>query len=132
MLPSRQPYLCRHNPVNRTPNASPSRAASHARDEQGFIILGAIILLVLILVVGVMLGKVFRVQYPDSYIEARAARHHVVADTELRMGDRIVGRLRRGEQVWATRLENGDVAIATDSTGQTVRGFVGSSALTTK
>ena len=96
------------------------------RDEQGFIILGGLILILVILVVGVMLGKVLRVQYPDSYIEARASRHRVVSDADLQLGGRIVGRLRRGDAVWATRLENGDVAVAADSTGQKVVGFVGS------
>lgn len=107
-----------------TPN-HPSRV----RDEQGFIILGGILLVLLILVIGVMLGKVLRVQYPDSYIEARADRHWVVSDANVQLGGRTVTRLRRGDAVWATRLENGDVAIAHDSTGQKIIGFVGSDVL---
>jgi hypothetical protein len=113
-----------------TPNRISRVSPSRVRDEQGFIILGGIILILVILVVGVMLGKVLRVQYPDSYIEARAARHWVVADAEVQLAGRTVHRLRRGETVWATRLENGDIAISPDSTGQKIVGFVGSYALT--
>ncbi|CAA9346731.1 MAG: hypothetical protein AVDCRST_MAG68-3965 [uncultured Gemmatimonadetes bacterium] len=99
------------------------------RDEGGFIIFGALILIVVLLVVGVLLGKVLRKQYPDSYIEATAARHWLVTDAEMEMGGRTVGRLRQGDSVWATRLENGDVAITTDRAGRKVVGFVGSAAL---
>lgn len=109
---------------NRTSSAPVARS-SRVRDEGGFIILGGIILVLVILVVGVLLGKVFRVQYPDSYIESRAQKHWVVTDTEVQMGGRPVARLRRGEAVWATRLENGDVAVSADSTGQKILGFVG-------
>lgn len=111
-----------------TPNrasSAPRPRSSRASDEGGFIILGAIVLIVVVLVVGVLLGKVFRVQYPDSYIESRARKHWVVDDTELRMGGRSVARLRPGDAVWATRLENGDVAVSSDSTGQKIVGFVG-------
>jgi hypothetical protein len=100
------------------------------RDEGGFIILGAIVLVLVLLVVGVALGKVLRVQYPDSYVEQRAVRQWVVTDTDLQLGGRLVARLRRGDAVWATRLENGDVAISSDAGGQKVVGFVGAYALT--
>ena len=106
-------------------SSAPRTRSSHLGNEGGFIILGGIILVLVVLVVGVLLGKVFRVQYPDSYIESRAIKHWVVADTELRMGGRSVQRLRPGDAVWATRLENGDVAVSTDSTGQKIVGFVG-------
>ena len=102
---------------------------SRTRDEGGFIILGALILIVVLLVVGVSLGKVFRVQYPDSYIEQRAERQYVLTDTELQLGGRRVAKLRRGEAVWATRLENGDVVISSDAEGRKVVGFVGAFAL---
>ena len=102
---------------------------SRTRDEGGFIILGGIILILVLLVVGVSLGKVFRVQYPDSYVEQRAERQWVVTDTDVRLGGRPVAKLRRGEAVWATRLENGDVAISSDAGGQKVVGFVGAYAL---
>ena len=111
-----------------TPNRT-SSASARVRDEGGFIILGGIILVLVILVVGVLLGKVLRVQYPDSYVESRARKHWVVDDTELQLGGRPVARLRRGDAVWASRLENGDVAVSTDSTGQKVLGFVGAHAL---
>lgn len=116
-----------------TPNrasSAPRARSSHAGNEGGFIILGGIILVLVVLVVGVLLGKVFRVQYPDSYIESQARKHWVVSDTELRLGGRSVARLRPGDAVWATRLENGDVAVSTDSTGQKVVGFVGAYTLT--
>lgn len=106
-----------------------NRSTSRTRDEGGFIILGAIVLVLVLLVVGVALGKVLRVQYPDSYVEQRAERQWVVADTDLQLGGRPVGRLRRGEPVWATRLENGDIAISSDAAGQKVVGFVGAHAL---
>ncbi len=99
------------------------------KDERGFIILGGLILIVVVLVVGVMLGKVLRRQYPDSYVESTAARHYVVSDTEMQMAGRTVARLQRGDSVWATRLENGDVAITSDRAGNKVVGFVGSAAL---
>lgn len=98
---------------------------SHAGDEGGFIILGGIILVLAVLVVGVLLGKVFRVQYPDSYVEAAATRHWVITDTQVQMGERTVARLRPGDAVWATRLPNGDIAVTADSTGSKVVGFVG-------
>jgi len=104
----------------------------NSKDEGGFIIFGALILIVVLLVVGVLLGKVLRKQYPDSYIEATAARHWVVSDTDMQMGGRTVGRLRQGDSVWATRLENGDVAVTSDRAGQKVVGFVGSAALSTE
>ncbi len=100
-----------------------------ARNEGGFIILGALILIVLLLVVGVSLGKVFRVQYPDSYVEARAERRFVLTDTELQFGGKSVAKLRRGDTVWATRLENGDVAISSDAGARRIIGFVGAFAL---
>ncbi|HEX8359010.1 MAG TPA: hypothetical protein VF613_02755 [Longimicrobium sp.] len=102
---------------------------SKLKDERGFIIFGALILIVVLLVVGVLLGKVLRRQYPDSYIETTAARHWVVSDADMEMGGRKVARLQRGDSVWATRLENGDVAITSDRAGQKVMGFVGSAAL---
>jgi hypothetical protein len=102
---------------------------SRTRDEGGFIILGAIVLVLVLLVVGVSLGKVVRVQYPDSYIEQRAQRQYVLTDTELRLGGQAVARLRRGDVVWATRLENGDVVISSDADGRKVVGFVGAFAL---
>ena len=106
----------------RAPNAP---RASLARDEGGFIILGGIVLVLAILVVGVLLGKVFRIQYPDSYIEATAARHWVLDDTRVELGGRTVAQLRRGDTVWATRLPNGDIAVTADSTGSKVVGFIG-------
>ena len=99
------------------------------RDEGGFVILGAIVLVLVLLVVGVSLGKVLRVQYPDSYVEQRAERQWVVTDTDVQLGGRPVARLRRGDAVWATRLENGDIAITSDAGGQKVIGFVGAYAL---
>jgi hypothetical protein len=102
---------------------------SRTSDEGGFIILGGIILIVVLLVVGVSLGKVFRVQYPDSYVEQRAQRQYLLTDTELQLGGRSVARLRRGDAVWATRLENGDVAISSDPAGRKIVGFVGAHAL---
>lgn len=113
----------------RAPAPSPRRRASRTRDEGGFIILGGIILVLVLLVVGVSLGKVLRVQYPDSYVEQRAQRQYVLTDTELQLGGRAVARLRRGEAVWATRLENGDVAISADQDGRKVIGFVRAFAL---
>ena len=104
---------------------------SRLKDERGFIIFGALILIVVLLVVGVLLGKVLRVQYPDSYIESTATRHWLVSDAELQLGGRTVGRLQRGDSVWATRLENGDVAITADRAGQKLVGFVGSAAIST-
>jgi hypothetical protein len=104
---------------------------SNLKDEGGFIIFGALILIVVLLVTGVLLGKVFRMQYPDSYIDATATRHWVVSDVEMKLAGRTVARLRQGDSVWATRLENGDVAITTDRAGQKVLGFVGSDALST-
>lgn len=105
-------------------NPAPARSP-RVRDEGGFIILGAIVLVLVVMVVGVLLGKVFRVQYPDSYIESRAQKHWVLTDTELQLGGRSVARLRPGDAVWATRLENGDVAVSADSTGQKIVGFIG-------
>lgn len=102
---------------------------SRTRDEGGFIILGGIILVLVLLVVGVSLGKVLRVQYPDSYVEQRAERQYVLTDTDLQLGGRSVAKLRRGEAVWATRLENGDVAISADEDGRKVIGFVRAFAL---
>lgn len=113
----------------RAPARAPRLRPSRARDEGGFIILGALILIVVALVVGVSLGKVFRVQYPDSYVEQRAQRQYVITDTELQLGGRSIAKLRRGEAVWATRLENGDVAISTDAGAQKILGFVGAFAL---
>ncbi|HEX8212290.1 MAG TPA: hypothetical protein VF584_19095 [Longimicrobium sp.] len=113
----------------RAPALSNRLGTSRTRDEGGFIILGAIVLVLVLLVVGVSLGKVLRVQYPDSYVEQRAERQWVVADTDLQLGGRPVARLRRGEPVWATRLENGDIAISSDARGQKVVGFVGAYAL---
>ncbi len=110
-------------------HAKMTSKTSRTRDEGGFVILGAIVLVLVLLVVGVSLGKVLRVQYPDSYVEQRAVRQWVVTDTDLQLGGRPVARLRRGEQVWATRLENGDIAISTDAAGQKVVGFVGAYAL---
>ena len=98
-------------------------------DEGGFIILGGIILVLVILVVGVLLGKLFRVQYPDSYVEAGAARQWVLTDTHVDLGGRTVAQLRRGDTVWTTRLPNGDIAVIADSTGSRVVGFVGGHAL---
>ena len=105
---------------------------SRVKDERGFIIFGALILIVVLLVVGVMLGKVLRKQYPDSYVESTATRHWVVTDAELQLGGRTVGRLQRGDSVWATRLENGDVAVTADRAGQKLVGFVGSDAISTE
>ncbi len=113
----------------RAPALSPRRRPSRTRDEGGFIILGGIILILVLLVVGVSLGKVLRVQYPDSYVEQRAQRQYVLTDTDLQLGGRSVARLRRGDTVWATRLENGDVAISSDAGGEMVLGFVGAHAL---
>ena len=113
----------------RAPALSNRHRTSRTRDEGGFIILGAIVLVLVLLFVGVALGKLLRVQYPDSYVEQRAERQWVVADTDLQLGGRPVARLRRGEQVWATRLENGDIAITSDAGGQKVIGFVGAYAL---
>lgn len=108
---------------------SPRLRASRTRDEGGFIILGGIILVLVLLIVGVSLGKVLRVQYPDSYVEQRAERQYVLTDTDLQLGGRSVARLRRGAAVWATRLENGDVAISSDAGGQKIVGFVEAHAL---
>ncbi|HEY0154466.1 MAG TPA: hypothetical protein VGB92_20805 [Longimicrobium sp.] len=110
-------------------HAKTTLRTSRTRDEGGFIILGAIVLVLVLLFVGVALGKLLRVQYPDSYVEQRAERQWVVADTDLQLGGRPVARLRRGEQVWATRLENGDIAVTSDAGGQKVIGFVGAYAL---
>ena len=110
-------------------SSAPRARPSHVRDEGGFIILGAIVLVLVVLVVGVLLGKVFRVQYPDSYIESRVVKQWVLTDTEVRMGDRPVTRLRAGEAVWATRLENGDVAVPADSSGRKIVAFIGAHAL---
>lgn len=98
-------------------------------DERGFIVFGALVLIVVVVVTAVLLGKVVRYQYPDSYIDPRRTeRRHLVSDAEIHDAGQVVRRLRRGDSVWVSQLDNGDVAVF-DEPGKRVIGFVSGLAL---
>lgn len=95
----------------------------HARGEDGAIILGCIILVVTVLVIGVLLGKIFRQQ--DRWEVSTAGRHlrHAVADTEVRYGDVLIRVIPRGDSAWVYPLPDGTVAVYTSPDAPQVDGF---------
>jgi hypothetical protein len=101
----------------------PAGPASPARGEGGFIILGCLILIVVVLVVGVLLGKIFRKQ--DRWIvstEGRSVRH-AVRDVEVRYADQVIRVIPRGDSAWVYPLPDGVVAVYTSPDEPQVDGF---------
>jgi len=109
----------------------PLRLPSRASDSRGFVVLGALILVVGIMVAAVLLGKLIRYQYPDAYIPATQQHElrYAVAPVELHDGERVTSRLAPGDSVWTSQLENGDVAVFAHPTSTELVGFAPPSAL---
>lgn|GEM_PF-3579715 len=100
-------------------------------DSQGFVVFGALVLVVVVVVAAVLLGKVFRYRYPDTHaarFEQRQLRY-VVAPVEVRDEKGAATRLEPGDSVWVHLLVSGDVVVFRDREGDGVLGFAPTSAL---
>lgn len=107
------------------------RAPARVSDRGGFVVLGALILVVAVMVAAVLIGKLVRYQYPDAYIPAtqQHERRYALLGVEVRDGERVARRLARGDSVWVSQLENGDLAVFAHPTSTELVGFAPSSAL---
>ncbi|MDP9347809.1 MAG: hypothetical protein M3P24_01470 [Gemmatimonadota bacterium] len=104
--------------------------SSPLEDSRGFIVFGALVMIVVVVVAAVLLGKVVRYQYPPPYIDPDPPQLlYLDADAEVRQGSGVTRRLRRGDSVWVAQLQNGDVAVFADGAGGEVLGFVPGPAL---
>ncbi len=86
---------------------------------------GALVLVVVVVVAAVLLGKVVRYKYPDTYharFEERQLRYAVVP-LEVRDGARVTARLAPRDSVWVFGMENGDVVVFRGPEGDAVLGF---------
>ena len=101
------------------------RGSRVAGNTQGIVVFGALILVVVVVVAAVLLGKVVRYEYPDTYharFEQRQLRY-VVAPLEVRDGARVTARLAPRDSVWVHSMENGDVVVFRGREGDAVLGF---------
>lgn len=101
------------------------RGARVAGNTHGFVVFGALILVVVVVVAAVLLGKVVRYKYPDTYharFEQRQLRW-AVAPLEVRDGARVAARLAPRDSVWVHNMENGDVVVFRGPEGDAVLGF---------
>lgn len=112
------------------PSAGPSLSAPLPRhrvagNTQGFVVFGALILVVVVMVAAVLLGKVVRYEYPDTYparFEHRQLRY-ATAPVEIHDGERVTARLAPSDSVWAHNLENGEMVVFREREGDAVLGF---------
>ena len=98
-----------------------------AGDTRGFVVFGALVLVVVVVVVvgAVLLGKVVRYEYPDTHparFEDRQLRY-VAEPAEILDGGRVAARLAPGDSVWTHGMENGDVVVFRGREGDAVLGF---------
>lgn len=96
-----------------------------AGDTRGFVVFGALVLVVVVVVAAVLLGKVVRYRYPDTHpatFEQRQLRY-AVAPVEVRDGGRVTAWLAPGDSAWTHTLENGDVVVFRGREGGAVLGF---------
>lgn len=110
------------------PSAPRSRAAG---DTRGFVVFGALLLVVVAVVAAVLLGKVVRRRYPDTHPATFAERRlrYAAVPTEIRDGGRVAARLAPGDSVWVHTLENGEVVVFRGREGGAVLGFAPGGAL---
>lgn len=109
----------RRRPAVRLPDV----LTSPARGEGGFIILGCLILVIVVLTVGVLLGKIFRKQ--DVWIVSTEGRdvRHAVADAPVVYGETLIRVVPKGDSVWAYPLEDGVIAVYASPEATQVDGF---------
>ncbi|MEW5926866.1 MAG: hypothetical protein AB1941_05250 [Gemmatimonadota bacterium] len=115
----------------RSISASFGRRGRVAGNTQGFVVFGALVLVVVVVVAAVLLGKVVRYEYPDTHparFEDRRLRH-VAEPAEVRDGERVAARLAPGDSVWTHSMENGDVVVFRGREGDAVLGFAPASSL---
>lgn len=96
-----------------------------AGNTQGFVVFGALVLVVVVVVAAVLLGKVVRYRYPDTHparFEQRQLRY-AVAPLEIHDGGRVTARLAPSDSVWVHSMENGDVVVFRGREGDAVLGF---------
>jgi hypothetical protein len=108
-----------------TAGAPPARRGRVAGNTQGVVVFGALVLIVVVVVAAVLLGKVVRYRYPDTYharFEQRQLRYAVVP-LEIRDGSRVTARLAPRDSVWVHSMENGDVVVFRGREGEAVLGF---------
>lgn len=117
--------------AGRRHSASSGRRGRIAGNTQGFVVFGALVLVVVVVVAAVLLGKVVRYEYPDTHparFEDRRLRY-VAEPVEVRDGGRVAARLAPGDSVWTHSMENGDVVVFRGREGDAVLGFAPASSL---
>jgi hypothetical protein len=98
-------------------------------NEDGILVLRCLIAIILVLAIGVLLGKVLRVQYSDDVPvtgrEVRWARR----DVDVTYGVYTTGHLARGDSAWVEPVDGGLSAVFAGKATQGVVGFVPNSVL---
>jgi hypothetical protein len=107
-------------PVRR--EAAPSRPAP--AEEQGFIVLGLLVTILLLLAGGVMLGKVVHhARYPHEVrLDARELRY-AVREVEVRYGALPTARIPARDSAWVRPVGGGEVAVFVGPESQKIVGF---------
>ena len=112
-------------------HVSGGRHGRVAGNTRGFVVFGALVLVVVVVLAAVLLGKVVRYRHPDTYhagFEQRQLRY-AVAPLEVRDGERVTARLAPRDSVWVHGMENGDVVVFRGREGDAVLGFAPPSGL---
>ncbi|CAN5853230.1 hypothetical protein BH23GEM6_BH23GEM6_23630 [soil metagenome] len=107
-----------------------SPASGRRSSEQGFVVLGLLILIVVAVVTGVLIGKVmyasqYRYEVPLGHRELWSA----VEPVDVRYGALITGRLAPRQAVWVRAVGDGRLAVFEDRDSARVVGFVAATEL---
>lgn len=101
------------------------RPRPRAAGTRGFVVFGALVLVVAAVVAAVLLGKLVRYRYPDTHparFEQRQLRY-AAAPVEVHEGGRVTARLAPGDSAWTHTLESGDVVVFRGREGGAVLGI---------
>lgn len=105
------------------------RRSRAPRGEDGFVVFGCLILIVVVFVSAVLLGKLIHGEPPLHLQAGTREVRHVVRPVELTYGARIVDRLERGDSVWVERVEGGEVVVYASPDALEMVGFAPDSLL---
>lgn len=89
----------------------PRRPRAAVRGEDGFIVFGCLILIVVVFVSAVLIGKLIHGTPPLHLKAGTRELRHAAHPVAVAYGARTLHRLEPGDSVWVERVEGGEVAV---------------------
>lgn len=117
---------CRPRAADRTP---PRALLSAARGEDGFIVFGCLILIVVVFVSAVLIGKLIHGPERLNLKAGKRELRHAAAPVPVSYGARELHRLAPGDSVWVEPGGPGEVAVYTAPDALEMLGFAPDSLL---